>query len=195
LTEAEVQAAMEYAAAKVEKDGSDSHGGQVLNDAKSAGKSTVKSSSLDQQDRDAEAGQHGALGEAFRPWETGGSVHSQTNSSSHTRLSVFKKRNRALQSKIAAEKEQLKETSERIRTQIMTEFPTIFQEPQELPPTRWQEHVIDLEHGAKMPPVRGLPRLSPLELEETKVWVADMLKKGLIRSSMGPYASVFFFVA
>jgi hypothetical protein len=33
-----------------------------------------------------------------------------------------------------------------------------------------------------------------LELEETKVWVADMLKKGLIRPSMGPYASVFFFV-
>ncbi len=40
----------------------------------------------------------------------------------------------------------------------------------------------------------GLPRLSPLELEETKVWVADMLKKGLIRSSMGPYVNVFFFV-
>ena len=194
LTEAEVQAAMEYAAAKVKKDGSDSHGGQALNDTKAADKSTATSSLLDQQERDAEAGQHGALGEDFRPWETAGSVHSQTNSSSRTRLNAFKKRNRDLQSKIAAEKEQLKETSERIRTQIMTEFPTIFQEPQELPPTRWQEHVIDLEHGAKMPPVRGLPRLSPLELEETKVWVADMLKKGLIRPSMGPYASVFFFV-
>jgi hypothetical protein len=45
-----------------------------------------------------------------------------------------------------------------------------------------------------MPPVRGLPRLSPLELEETKVWVADMLKKGLISPSMGPYVSIFFFV-
>jgi hypothetical protein len=45
-----------------------------------------------------------------------------------------------------------------------------------------------------MPPVRGLPRLSPLKLEETKVWVPDMLKKGLIRPSMGPYTSVFYFV-
>ena len=65
----------------------------------------------------------------------------------------------------------------------MTEFPTIFQEPHELPSTRWQEHVIDLESEARMPSVRGLPRLSPLELEETKMWVADMLKKGLIRPS------------
>ena len=194
LTEAEVQAAMEYAAAKIEQDDSDSHGGQDMNVAKTAVKSTAKTSVLDQQERDAEAGQQGIPGEDFRPWETAGSVHSQTNSSSRTRINAFKRRNRALEAKIAAEKEQLKETSERIRTQIMSEFPTIFQEPQELPPTRWQEHVIDLEHGTKMPPVRGLPRLSPLELEETKVWVADMLKKGLIRPSMGPYASVFFFV-
>jgi hypothetical protein len=54
LTEAEVQVAMEYAAGKVEKDDSDSHGGQALNDANSVGKSTVKSSSLDQQERDEE---------------------------------------------------------------------------------------------------------------------------------------------
>ncbi len=47
LTEAEVQAAMEYAAAKIEQDGSDSHGGQGLNVAKTAGKSTVKTSLLD----------------------------------------------------------------------------------------------------------------------------------------------------
>jgi hypothetical protein len=52
----------------------------------------------------------------------------------------------------------------------------------------------DLEHDAKMPPVRGLPRLSPLDLEETKVWVTDILNKGLIKPSMGPYANVFFFV-
>jgi hypothetical protein len=164
LTEAEVRTAMEYAAAKIEKDGSESQGGQVLKDAPSVGSSTVNSSFLTQQERDAEAGQQGILEEDFRPWETSGSVHSQTNSSSRTRLNAFNKRNRALQTKIASEKEHLKETSERIRTQIMTEFPTIFQDPQELPPTRWQEHVIDLEHGAKMPPVRGLPRLSPLEL-------------------------------
>ena len=136
LTEVEVEAVMEYSAAKVEKDGSDSHGGQALNDAKSAGKSTVKSSLLDQQERDTEAGHHGTLGEDFPSWETVGSVHSPTNSSSHTRLNSFKKRNRDLQSKITTEKEQFKETNERIRTQIMTEFPTIFQEPQELSPTR-----------------------------------------------------------
>ena len=121
-------------------------------------------------------------------------MHAQTNSSSRTRLNAFKRRNLVLEAKIAAEKEQLRETSERIHKLIMTEVPTIFQEPQELPPTRWQDHVIDLEHGAKMPPVRGLSHLSPLEPEETKVWVADMLKRGLIRPSIGPYASVFFFV-
>ena len=122
---------------------------------------------LDLQERDAEAGQQG---EDFRSWETVGSVRSQTNSSSCTRLNAFKKRNRALEAKIDADKERLQETSERIRSLIMTEFPTIFQEPYELPTTRWEEHVIDLESGARMPPVRGLPHLSPLELEETKMW-------------------------
>jgi GH15 family glucan-1,4-alpha-glucosidase len=127
---------MEYAAAKIEQDDSDSHGGQDMNVAKTAVKSTAKTSFLDQQERDAEAGQQGIPGEDFRPWETAVSVHSQTNSSARTRFNAFKRRNRALEAKIAAEKEQLKETSERIRTQIMSEFPTIFQEPQELPPTR-----------------------------------------------------------
>ena len=75
LTEAEVQAAMEYAQAKIEVDGSDCHDGQALNDAKSAGKSKVKSSLLDPQERDVEAGQHGVLGEDFRPWEEASSVH------------------------------------------------------------------------------------------------------------------------
>jgi hypothetical protein len=127
---------MEYTAAKKEQDGSDSHGGQDLNVAKTVGKSTTKTSLLDQQERDSETDQQGIPGEDFRPWETSGSVHSQTNSSSHTRFHAFKRRNRSLETKIAAEKEQLKETSERIRTQIMTEVLTIFQEPQELPPTR-----------------------------------------------------------
>lgn len=129
LTEAEVQSAMEYAQEKIEVDGSDCHDGQALKDVKSVGKSKVKSSLLDPQERDAEAGQHGVLGEDFRPWESASIVHAQTNSSSCTRLNAFKRRNRALEAKIAAEKEQLKETSERIRTLIMTEFPTIFQEP------------------------------------------------------------------
>ena len=100
-----------------------------------------------------------------------------------------------MEAKITIETERLQETSERIHSLIMTEVPTIFQEPHEPPPTRCQERLFDLEPGARMPPVRGLPRLSPLELEETKLWVADMLKKGLIRPSMGPYSSVFFFVA
>jgi hypothetical protein len=86
--------------------------GQDLNVEKTAGKSTAKTSLLDQQERDVEAGQQGIPGEDFRPWETAGSVHSQTNSSSITRFHTFKRRNRTLEAKIAAEKEQLKETSE-----------------------------------------------------------------------------------
>ena len=61
LTETEVQAALEYAAGKIEQDDSDSHGGQSVhtatggNVAKAASKSTAKTSLLDQQERDAEA--------------------------------------------------------------------------------------------------------------------------------------------
>ncbi len=107
---------MEYAAVKIEQDDSDSHSGQGKNVAKTAVKSTDKTSFLDQKERDAEAGQQGIPGEDFRSWETAGSVHSQTNSRTLTRFNTFKRRNRALETKIAAEKEQLKETSERIRS-------------------------------------------------------------------------------
>ena len=61
LTETEVQSTMEYAEAKIEVRGSDCQAGQTFNGAKSADKSTVKSSLLDQQEHDAETGQHGVL--------------------------------------------------------------------------------------------------------------------------------------
>jgi hypothetical protein len=55
-----------------------------MHEAKTVGTSRAKTSCLDQQERDAEAGQQGIPGEAFRPWGTIGSVHSQTNSNSLT---------------------------------------------------------------------------------------------------------------
>ena len=119
LTEAQVQAAMTYAAAKIESDGSVSQHESARDDVQPADNSAAKSSVLDLQERDAEAGQQG---KDFRPWETEGSVCSQTNSSSHTKLNDFKKRNHALEAKITTEKEHLKETSEKIRSLIMTEM-------------------------------------------------------------------------
>jgi hypothetical protein len=89
--------------------------------------STVKSTTLNDQERDALTGLQGV--DDFQPWKKAGSVHSQTNSSSSARLKASTARNRAREEKISAEKELMTTTSERIRARIMAEFPTIFQEP------------------------------------------------------------------
>jgi hypothetical protein len=119
LTETEVQAAMAFAAAQIPHDESQ----QSLDKGKEKTEtaSTVKSTALNDQERDALAGLQGV--DDFHPWKKAGSVHSQTNSSSSDRLKASTARNRAREEKISAEKELMTATSERIRARIMEEFP------------------------------------------------------------------------
>ena len=65
LTESEVQTVMTYVSTKIEQDGSDKLGGQALNVAMPTGESSVKSSLLDQQERDSETWSTGHTGRNF----------------------------------------------------------------------------------------------------------------------------------
>ena len=53
---------------------------------------------------------------------------------------------------------------------------------------------MDLEPGARPPPVRGLPRMVKAEMDETGAFLKDMLKRGWIEPSLAPYGAPFFFV-
>jgi len=59
---------------------------------------------------------------------------------------------------------------------LKSEFPELFADPQALPPLRWQNHRIELEEGATLPKSRGLPRLSPTEMAETRKLIEDLLR-------------------
>ena len=66
--------------------------------------------------------------------------------------------------------------------------------PPGLPPDRGIGHTIPLIPGAK-PPSRPLYRLSPLEMEEVKRQVKDLLAKGFIEPSKSPFGAPVLFVA
>ena len=65
--------------------------------------------------------------------------------------------------------------------------------PEGLPLEREVDHEIQTEEGAR-PPKRALFQLSPAELEATKEYISDLLKKGKIRPSRSPYGAPLFFV-
>ena len=65
--------------------------------------------------------------------------------------------------------------------------------PAGLPPDRGVGHTIPIIPGSK-PPSRPLYRLSPLEMEEVKRQVKDLLAKGLIEPSKSPYGAPILFV-
>ena len=56
------------------------------------------------------------------------------------------------------------------------------------------EHEIELEPG-KAPPVRGLYRMSPSELQELKTLLNDLLDKDFIAQSASPFAAPVLFVS
>ena len=70
------------------------------------------------------------------------------------------------------------DSSIRIKLQLQEEFPKLFTVPEYLPPLSWDNHRVELEPGARQPPVRGLPRMSKAEMDEMKLFFTDTLKRG-----------------
>ena len=73
---------------------------------------------------------------------------------------------------------------------LLREFEDVFPEelPEGLPPARGVEHVVRPKPGAK-PVSRPLYRMSPVELEEVRRQVKDLLTKGLIEPSSSPWGA------
>jgi RNase H-like domain found in reverse transcriptase/Reverse transcriptase (RNA-dependent DNA polymerase)/Integrase zinc binding domain/Chromo (CHRromatin Organisation MOdifier) domain/Retroviral aspartyl protease len=78
---------------------------------------------------------------------------------------------------------------------LLKEYVDVFPNdlPPGLPPERGVKHTIPLEVGAK-PPWRPIYRMSPLENEELKTQIADLLAKGWIEPSSSPYGAPVLFV-
>ncbi len=92
-------------------------------------------------------------------------------------------------------KEDLLSISHPKLNRILHKYDNVFQEeiPPGLLPKRSVDHEIEVEKDSK-PPHRPLYQLSPAELEEAKIYVQDLLRKGKIRPSKSPYGASLFFV-
>ena len=73
--------------------------------------------------------------------------------------------------------------------EILDEFSYIFQDdlPDQLPPFRDIQHVIDLVLGSTLPNLSHY-RMNPTEHQELQKQVSELLRKGFIRESLSPYA-------
>ena len=77
---------------------------------------------------------------------------------------------------------------------LLTEFADVFAPlPAGLPPARKVDHAIKLEPGAE-PAWRPTYRMSPLELQEVKKQLDDLLAKAWIQPSVSPYGAPILFV-
>ncbi|XP_051129728.1 uncharacterized protein LOC127250469 [Andrographis paniculata] len=72
--------------------------------------------------------------------------------------------------------------------QILEEFPEVFAEPNELPPTRHSDHRIPLKPGAVLASVRPY-RYGQIQKDEIERFVHDMLVGGIICPSTSPFSS------
>jgi hypothetical protein len=71
---------------------------------------------------------------------------------------------------------------------LLTEFASLFDEPQGLPPCREFDHHIQLLPGSR--PVNLRPyRYNPEQKTEIERQIAEMLRQGIIRPSTSPFAS------
>ena len=79
---------------------------------------------------------------------------------------------------------------------LLNEFEDVFppELPSGLPPARGVGHSIPIEPGAP-PPFRPMYRLSPVELQEVKAKLSDLIEKGLVEPSSSPYGAPILFVA
>lgn len=76
---------------------------------------------------------------------------------------------------------------------LLTEFQSIFDEPQGLPPSRVFDHSIPLLPGAK--PVNLHPyRYNPAQKDEIEKQVREMLQQGVIQPSANPFSSLVLLV-
>ena len=85
------------------------------------------------------------------------------------------------------------ETQDPAVASLLSEYADVFREIPGLPPVRPVDHTIPLTPGAQ-PVSRPMYRLSPLELDEVKRQVTDLLAKGMIRPSTSPYSAPILFV-
>ena len=152
----------------------------------------VAGSTRSGQSDDAERGKLGSS----HPLPAGTRAPSSSGSrSSQARRAKRRKHELEIEAKIEAAKTDMQEASAKIKQDLMDEFPEVFGAPPDtLPPHRWQNHRVQLEEGATIPPARGLPRMSKAELDETSAWLQDMLRKGWIQPSTAGHGARFFFV-
>ena len=78
---------------------------------------------------------------------------------------------------------------------VLSEYADVFPSnlPSGLPPPRAIDHAIDVVPGSA-PPYKASYRMSPLELQELKKQVEELLAQGHIRPSTSPYGSPVLFV-
>jgi hypothetical protein len=78
---------------------------------------------------------------------------------------------------------------------IMEQYGDVFPEdlPKQLPPHRSIDHRIELIPGST-PPSRPVYRMSPVELDELKKQLTELLNHGFIRPSKSPYGAPVLFV-
>lgn len=69
---------------------------------------------------------------------------------------------------------------------ILQQFASVFQEPQELPPFRTQDHHIRLKEGSQPMNIRPY-RYPYVQKEEIEKIVKEMLSNGIIQASNSPY--------
>jgi len=76
---------------------------------------------------------------------------------------------------------------------ILEEYKEIFQDPSGLPPSRRQDHIIELKNRAEIANIRPYryPRYQKNEIEKL---VDDMLNLEIIRPNFSPYASPIILV-
>ena len=77
---------------------------------------------------------------------------------------------------------------------LLADFADVAEPITGMPPPRDVGHTIPLVPGDHKPPSRPLYRLSPLELEEVRKQVKDLLAKGLIEPSASPFGAPILFV-
>jgi hypothetical protein len=81
------------------------------------------------------------------------------------------------------------------RKQVLSEYRDVFPDhlPSGLPPSRDVDHRIELTPGT-VPPSRGTNRMSPMEMDELKSQLDELIASGFIQPSKSPFGAPILFV-